>query len=124
MMIYLRRVYDKYEPSEGIRILVDRLWPRGIRKSTPKVDLWLKDIGPSDKLRKWFMHDPKKWEAFQIRYKKELLKNKCLEKLAAIVTENDIVTFVYASKDMEHNNAIVLKEVIKQRLGRNRKKVE
>lgn len=121
-MIYLKRVYERYEPSEGIRILVDRLWPRGIRKSTPKVDLWMKEIGPSDELRKWFSHSEPKWLKFKQRYERELADSKYLEKLVLIVLENDPVTFVYASKDTKHNNGIVLKKVVERKLANLRRR--
>lgn len=121
-MIYLRRVYERYEPREGIRILVDRLWPRGIRKSTPKVDLWMKEIGPSDTLRRWFSHSDTKWVRFKQRYEKELANNKHLEKLVLIALENDPVTFVYSSKNSKHNNGVVLKIVVERMLANLRRR--
>ncbi len=107
MLIGIKRVYDKPAVSDGKRILVDRLWPRGVKKSTANVDLWLKEIAPSNELRKWFSHDPKKWEEFKKRYEKELANNKTLGELRKIVNETD-VTLIYGARDEKHNNALVL----------------
>ncbi|BCS91317.1 MAG: uroporphyrin-III methyltransferase [Candidatus Micrarchaeota archaeon] len=120
MYIKLKRVYDDMEASDGIRILVDRLWPRGLRKYTNKIDIWIKDVAPSDDLRKWFAHDPNKWDEFKVRYKEELKSNNALKKLLNIIKENEIVTFLYASSDREHNNAVVLKEYIESILNEER----
>ncbi len=113
MLLGIKRIYDKAEITDGKRILIDRLWPRGVRKSTANIDMWLKDVAPSDDLRKWFSHDPSKWEEFKIRYKKELERNPALQQLLDIIRKSD-VTLVYAAKDTEHNNAVVLKEVIEK----------
>jgi len=113
MLLGIKRIYDKAEITDGKRILIDRLWPRGVRKSTANIDMWLKDVAPSDDLRKWFSHDPSKWEEFKKRYKKELEKNPALQQLLDIIRKSD-VTLIYASKDTEHNNAVVLKEVIEE----------
>jgi uncharacterized protein YeaO (DUF488 family) len=109
-MIKIKRIYDPVSPKDGKRILVDRLWPRGIKKDEAKIDKWLKDIAPSNELRQWFSHDPSKWEEFKKRYKKEL-KNKS-EMLETIREKAKIstITLLFAAKDMEHNNAVVLKE--------------
>ncbi len=107
MLIGIKRVYDKPAVSDGKRILVDRLWPRGVKKSTANVDLWLKEIAPSNELRKWFSHDPEKWEEFKKRYEKELVNNKTLGELRKIVNETD-VTLIYGARDEKHNNALVL----------------
>ena len=96
-MIKLKRVYDKPSRTDGRRILVDRLWPRGLTKERAAVDVWLKDVAPSTELRKWFAHDPDKWKEFQSRYRKELRgKKDALRLLKAEATER-VVTFVYAA---------------------------
>jgi uncharacterized protein YeaO (DUF488 family) len=111
-MIRVKRIYDRYEKGDGFRILVDRLWPRGVSKNKAKVNLWLKEIAPSDKLRKWFSHDPKKWEEFKKKYKNELKNKKMLiEKIKRIEKEKGTVTLLFSAKDKEHNNAIVLREI-------------
>ena len=122
-MIKVKRVYDKADITDGDRILVDRLWPRGIRRSTPNIDVWIKDVAPSDELRKWFAHDPAKWKAFKEKYKKELSSNKALDKLIEYINSKDTVTFLYSTKDTEHNNAQVLLEVVNERLRKEGKEV-
>jgi uncharacterized protein YeaO (DUF488 family) len=111
-VILLKRVYDPVSQADGKRILVDRLWPRGLSKEKAGLDEWMKDIAPSDELRKWFSHDPSKWQKFKNRYKKEL-KNKAelIEKLKE-ETQKGKVTLLFSAKDSAHNNAIVLKEVL------------
>ncbi|MEM0106702.1 MAG: DUF488 domain-containing protein [Candidatus Micrarchaeaceae archaeon] len=117
-MIKIKRIYDTIEVTDGIRILVDRLWPRGVRRSSQKVDYWAKDVAPSNELRKWFGHDPSKWEEFRKRYIEELEteNNGALEKFILRIKGNDTITLLYSSKDVEHNNAIVLAEVLKKEL--------
>ncbi len=122
-MIKVKRVYDKADITDGDRILVDRLWPRGIRRSTPNIDVWIKDVAPSDELRKWFAHDPAKWKAFKEKYRKELSSNKALDKLIEYINSKDTVTFLYSTKDTEHNNAQVLLEVVNERLKKERKDI-
>ncbi len=112
-MIKIKRIYEKPEENDGFRILVDRLWPRGLNKQKAKVDLWLKDIAPSDNLRKWFSHDPKKWISFKSKYEKELESNTLLQKIRRLESENKILTLIYAAKDKEHNNAVALNEILK-----------
>jgi uncharacterized protein YeaO (DUF488 family) len=111
-MIELKRVYDKAAPEDGKRFLVERLWPRGIKKSALGIDAWLKELGPSTSLRQWFGHDPKRWDEFRRRYFQELEKNigacKPIERAAA----RGRVTLVYSSHDEEHNNAVALKEFL------------
>ncbi len=114
MLLGIKRVYDKSEPTDGKRVLVDRLWPRGVKKSTANIDTWMKDIAPSNELRKWFSHDPEKWEEFKRRYEKELEGNSELEKLLGLIKEHD-VTFIYGSKDEKHNNAVALAELCAKR---------
>jgi uncharacterized protein YeaO (DUF488 family) len=119
-MIMLKRVYDKDSSKDGKRFLVERLWPRGIKKSALRIDAWLKDLGPSTSLRQWFGHDPEKWEEFRHRYFDELKKNvepcKVIQKAAA----RGRVTLVYSSHDTEHNNAVALKEFLEAELNTNR----
>jgi uncharacterized protein YeaO (DUF488 family) len=113
-MIKLKRVYERAEPSDGFRVLADRLWPRGISKEEAHVDEWLKDIAPSTELRKWFGHDPEKWPVFQRRYRAELTaKTGSLENLLADAAGRDI-TLIYASREQKYNNVTVLKEVLKE----------
>lgn len=114
-MIKIMRVYEKVDVTDGTRVLVDRLWPRGIRRNTPNVDVWIKDIAPTDELRKWFAHDPKKWMNFKAKYMTELEDNKAVVKLLQLIRSTDPVTIVYASKDEEHNNAVVLREFLKRK---------
>lgn len=114
MKITLKRAYDEMEDGDGYRILIDRLWPRGISKEELKLDTWLKDIAPSEELRKWFDHDPDKFDDFRRRYRKELNdKPDAVEKLLSLCREKETVTLVYSAKDREHNNAKVLKEYLK-----------
>jgi len=111
MKLKIKRVYDKPAEEDGTRILVDRLWPRGLTKQKAKVDVWLKDIAPSTELRKWFAHDPEKWKEFIKKYKKELHENK---EQAAILKEylrQGTVTLVYGARDELHNEALVIKEL-------------
>ena len=111
-MIKLKRVYEQAIPSDGFRVLVDRLWPRGISKEEAHIDEWLKDIAPSNELRKWFGHDPEKWPVFRQHYSDELkAKIQPLEKLLADAAGRDI-TLVYASREQKYNNVTVLKEVL------------
>jgi len=110
-MIKIKRAYEPVEDVDGFRILVDRLWPRGISKEKLKLDLWLKDIAPSTELRKWFAHDPDKWQEFQKKYREELKNKKTILLIIKdLENKNGTVTLVYGAKDEEHNNAVVLKE--------------
>ena len=112
-MIKIERAYQPPEKSDGFRILIDRLWPRGVSKEKVKLDLWLKDVAPSNELRKWFSHDASKWQEFQEKYKAELKnKNQILNEIKDLEKDNKTLTLVYSAKDEEHNNAVVLKDVI------------
>ncbi|MCC7357598.1 DUF488 domain-containing protein [Candidatus Uhrbacteria bacterium] len=112
-MIKLKRIYEKPDKNDGYRILVDRLWPRGVSKERASLDEWLKDIAPTTELRKWFGHDPKRWSIFQKKYKKELLLHKnTLQDIKKLSKKNNTVTLVYAAKDEDHNEAIVLKSML------------
>ncbi len=112
-MIKLKRIYDPYRNEDGYRILVDRLWPRGVSKEKAHLDLWLKEIAPSTELRKWFGHDPEKWREFEKRYKKEL-KNKpeLMQQLKDLEKKHKQVTLLYGARDAEHNEAIILQHVL------------
>lgn len=115
-MIKLKRAYETSSKNDGFRILVDRLWPRGVSKEKAKLNLWMKEVAPSDDLRKWFSHDPRKWAEFKSKYIKELNdKNELLDKIKDIERENKAVTLVYSAKDKEHNNAVVLEDILKQK---------
>jgi len=110
MELKIKRVYEKPEKEDGMRILVDRLWPRGLTKEKASIDLWLKEIAPTTELRKWFGHDPGKWKEFQKRYQKELSNNKEQASILFEQLKKGVVTLVYGAKDEEHNEALVLKE--------------
>ena len=113
-MIKLKRAYEPPAKIDGTRILVERLWPRGLTKEKAKIDMWLKDIAPSPELRKWYGHDTEKWAEFKKRYLKELKANKeLLDKLKEQVKET--ATFVYAARDEKHNSALVLKDLLEGR---------
>jgi uncharacterized protein YeaO (DUF488 family) len=114
MNIKIKRVYDKPEPGDGVRILVERLWPRGLSKEDAHVDMWLKDIAPSTELRKWFSHDPSKWEEFRRRYYRELDQNRDAVNELLGITEGNAVTFVYGSREKEYNSALALKSYIEK----------
>jgi len=111
-MIYLKRVYEEHSKKDGLRVLVERLWPRGLTKERAAVDLWLKDVSPSPELRKWFGHDPARWEQFRERYRRELRENKDAVRLLKQKTKEGTVTLVYAARDEEHNGALVLKRFL------------
>lgn len=114
MTIKLKRVYDKPEAGDGFRILVERLWPRGLSKKDAHVDMWLKDIAPSAGLRKWFSHDPSKWEEFRRRYYLELDQNRDAVNELLEITEGSDATFVYGSREKEYNSALALKSYIEK----------
>ena len=114
MTIKLKRVYEKPEKSDGTRILVDRLWPRGLTKEKAALDLWLKEIAPSTELRKWFGHEPKKWRSFRGRYQTELKRHPKQLKLIKDKEKAGTVTLLYGARDREHNEAVVLKQVLER----------
>ncbi|HET7338091.1 MAG TPA: DUF488 family protein [Candidatus Dormibacteraeota bacterium] len=113
--IRIERVYDLADKDHGeARVLVDRVWPRGIRKDSLNLDRWVKDIAPSQTLRRWFAHDPKKWSDFQYRYRIELAgKAAALRELAQIARDRPLV-LLYSARDKEHNQAVVLKDVLEE----------
>ena len=117
-MIQIKRIYEPPQKDDGYRILVDRLWPRGISKEKAKIDLWLKEIAPSNELRKWFGHNDDKWEEFKKKYAEELKekdKQEPLKKISQLEREKGIITLLFSAKDNEHNNAIALIELLKKR---------
>ena len=114
-MIQLKRVYEKPSRKDGVRILVDRLWPRGLTKERAAVNLWLKDVAPSTELRKWFAHDPAKWKEFQVRYRKELREKKDALELLKEKSQDRTVTLVYGARDEQHNEALVLRKIVEGR---------
>jgi uncharacterized protein YeaO (DUF488 family) len=113
MQLRLKRVYDPPAKADGQRILVDRVWPRGVKKADAALDLWLKEVAPSTALRKWFNHDPEKWPEFQRRYRAELDRNP--DQLRPLVDAKGRVTLLYGARDHEHNNAVVLKAYLEKR---------
>jgi uncharacterized protein YeaO (DUF488 family) len=115
VLLGIKRIYEKAQITDGKRVLIDRLWPRGVKKSVVNIDLWLKDVAPSNELRKWFSHDPSKWEEFKKRYRKELENSRAFDQLLDLVKKSD-VTLLYSSKEPKHNNAVALEEFIKERL--------
>lgn len=115
-MIRIKRIYDTPEEKDGFRILVDRLWPRGLKKERAKVDMWLKEIAPGDALRKWFSHDPAKWDEFKKRYFEELKEKKELLYIIIERSKTDAITLLYGARDRDYNNAVALKEFIEKKL--------
>jgi len=113
-MIKLKRAYEKPAKDDGERILVERLWPRGVTKAQAKLDLWLKEIAPSTELRKWFGHDPDKWVEFRQRYIKELRQKADLIKLLKRKAKEGTITLVYAARDEAHNGALVLQKLLQK----------
>lgn len=112
--LQLKRAYEPAEPSDGTRILIDRLWPRGVSKEEAALDDWMKDIAPSTELRKWFGHDPTKWSEFQRRYRTELVHHDAeLERIRDLAKRHK-VTLVYSAHDEQHNDAIVLRDVLEK----------
>ena len=119
-MIRLKRVYDSPGEEDGFRVLVERLWPRGLSKERAQVDLWLKEIAPSPSLRSWYGHDVTRWEEFQRRYRVELEKNPAVKQMQEMLREKQLLTFVYAARDLEHNSAQVLKAFLEEHSGDQR----
>jgi uncharacterized protein YeaO (DUF488 family) len=114
-MIRIKRVYEQPSEEDGYRVLVDRLWPRGISKNQAKIDLWLKEIAPSDDLRKWFSHDPKKWDGFKEKYGLELRRGRALLlEIKQAEKEKGTITLLYSAKDEEHNQAVALSAILRK----------
>ncbi|MFA5646501.1 MAG: DUF488 domain-containing protein [Candidatus Ratteibacteria bacterium] len=116
MKIQMKRIYEAREKEDGIRILVDRLWPRGISRERAGVDLWIKEIAPSESLRKWFSHDPERWEEFKKRYFDELDSSEKLLDEVRVALRKGKVTLLYASKETRYNNAAALIEYLTNRM--------
>jgi uncharacterized protein YeaO (DUF488 family) len=114
-MIKLKRAYETASPDDGLRILVERLWPRGVSKKKAAIDLWLKALAPSTELRQWYGHDPAKWSHFRRRYWTELQAQGDILALLKYVAQEKTVTFVYAASDEERNSAVALKELLQRR---------
>lgn len=116
-MIQIKRIYEQPTKDDVYRILVDRLWPRGVSKEKAMIDLWLRDVAPSNELRKWFGHNEEKWVQFKRKYADELKeksKQELLDKLKQLEEEKGVITFLFSAKNTEHNNAIVLGELLKK----------
>src|SRR5687767_8558872 len=110
--IQIKRIYEPLDAKDGFRILVDGLWPRGMKKENAEIDSWLKSVAPSPALRKWFAHDPAKWKLFQKKYMEELKSNAASGELLAFIKNHKRITLLYAAKDEQHNHAVVLKQWI------------
>jgi len=115
MAIHIKRVYEAPAEIDGYRVLVDRIWPRGLRKDEAQIDLWLKDIAPSTSLRQWFNHDPSKWREFKTRYFRELKLHEDQVDQLKKQSKAKRLTLLYAAKDTENNNAVALKEYLETR---------
>lgn len=112
-MVKIKRVYEEVGKNDGFRVLVDRLWPRGLSKGSGSIDLWCKEVAPTTELRKWFSHDPKRWAGFRKKYLAELEKNKeSFNELKAVVKRERTVTLLYGAKDEKFNQAVVLRDVL------------
>ncbi len=118
MSIAIKRVYDLCSPDDGYRVLIDRIWPRGVAKEEAAIDLWLKEVAPSPALRKWFSHDPAKWTAFRARYSEELSEHHAFLTPLARRARRGRVTLVYASKEERLNNAVALKGYLQTHFSR------
>ena len=110
--VRLKRAYEPPAPHDGPRVLVDRLWPRGVKKDDLKIDAWLRELGPSTGLRRWFGHDPEKWEAFRARYRVELARKPALLSQLADYARGGKLTLVFGARDPAHNQAVVIKELL------------
>lgn len=120
MLIQIKRAYDPRANDDGFRVLVDRVWPRGLSKTELHADVWAKDLAPSTALRKWFGHDPERWPEFRKRYEAELRESGARERIADVVDSakgKRTITLVYGAKDTEHNQAVVLKKLFERALS-------
>ena len=114
MAIKIKRVYEQPNDGDGTRVLVDRLWPRGLTKEKARVEVWFKEIAPSTELRKWFGHDPEKWKRFRGRYETELRHNRDLIKMLKSKAREGTITLLYGARDEKHNEALVLKQFLER----------
>ena len=112
MGIKIKRIYEPYAIADGYRVLVDRLWPRGIKKDEAHIDIWMKEVAPSTGLRKWFNHEPGKWKQFTAKYRAELKDTTAFEELISIIKNHKTVTLIYSAKNEEYNQAVALKKFI------------
>lgn len=121
-MIRIKRVYSEPSLEDGLRILVDRIWPRGVSKERARIDEWKKELAPSTALRKWFGHDPAKWAGFRERYRKELTESGEIEALRELATRSrhETITLIYSAADEEHNQAVVLMELQEELVSKKR----
>ena len=113
--IKVKRIYEPFSADDGYRILVDRLWPRGMTKEAAHVDKWLKDIAPSTELRQWFHAEPGRWEQFKMKYLGELKKSNTIDELLSYINEHQTVTLLYSVKDEEQNHALIIRDLIAQK---------
>ena len=114
-MIKIKRIYERPAREDGWRVLVDRLWPRGLKKEAALIDLWMRDVAPSDALRRWFGHEPGKWPEFQKKYRAELAKKgEFIANLKKMANEHGTLTLLYGAKDEQHNQAVALAELLKK----------
>lgn len=120
-MIQIKRAYEEASKSDGRRFLVERLWPRGMKKEALKMDAWLREVSPSPELRKWYGHEPAKWAEFQRRYRRELDANPEQWESLAAAAQKGTVTLLYSAHDTERNSALVLKQYLEERLGGGRR---
>jgi uncharacterized protein YeaO (DUF488 family) len=116
-MIKIKRIYEPALKEDGFRILIDRLWPRGMNKENAAIQRWLKEVAPSAPLRKWFDHQPEKWEVFKKSYMDELASNKAVKEIITAHESHPVVTLLYAAHDVQHNHALVLEDFLKKELG-------
>ena len=116
MKVNVKRIYEEVEKSDGYRILVDRLWPRGIKKEKVQIDSWMKEVAPSTALRKWFAHDPDKWPEFVSQYKKELHGSMPFRELVTLLKKHKTVTLLFSATDEAHNQAVALKKFVEEKL--------
>jgi uncharacterized protein YeaO (DUF488 family) len=112
MTVKIKRIYEPFSRSDGYRVLVDRIWPRGIKKEKAHIDKWMKEVAPSTALRKWFGHDAGKWSGFIRKYKTELKRSEAYDELRSIIKKQKVVTLVYSAKDQKFNQALALKQFI------------
>lgn len=112
MAVSIRRVYDDSDPEDGFRVLVDRLWPRGLSKKRAQFDEWLKDVAPTTELRRWFHHEPERFDEFVTRYRAELEVNPAVDVLRALVAEHPTVTLLYSAHDTQNNQAVALRDFL------------
>lgn len=112
MPVAVKRIYEPYSPQDGYRVLVDRLWPRGMKKDSAKIDRWLKEVAPSTELRKWFNHEPEKWPEFQKKYKSELKDNEAWQELQQLSKQQKKLTLLFSTKEEKNNHAVMLSKLL------------